>query len=128
MTGTYIPAIYAKIEEFLAERVLSSNDGFAPVGDDDLELLYDIVIDLISAKWQGDADGDAPVSVKLIDRNVYQPLNFALVTYRSLSKKQNLQDIVFNVGQAISEMQLCLDLNRIEERNAKRNDRIRKAV
>lgn len=111
--------IIEMVEGFLETRVPSTGDGFAPVSDDDLELLYDIVIYLISAKWQEDADGDAPVSVKLIDRNVYQPLNFALVTYRSLSKKQHLQDITFNVGQAIAEMQLYLDLNKIEERSAK---------
>lgn len=110
--------IIEMVEDFLEERVLSTNDGFAPVDDDDLQLLYNIVNDLIEAKWQGDADGDEPVNVKLIDRNVYQPLNFALVTYRSLSKKQHLQDITFNVGQAIAEMQLYLDLNNIEERSA----------
>lgn len=116
---TSIPELYAKIEGFLAERVLSSNDAFAPTSDSDIELLYKIVMDLIDLKWQGDADGDAPVEVTLVDRNVYQPSNFAKVTYRSLSKKRHMEDIVFNIGQAIREMQLYLDLDKIEERSAK---------
>lgn len=116
---TSVPELYANTEVFLAERVPSSNDGFAPVGDDDLELLYDIISDLIDLKWQGDADGDAPVEFKLVDRNVYQPSSFAQVTYRSLSKKRHMEDVVFNVKQAIAEMQLLLDLDEIEERSAK---------
>lgn len=114
-----IPELYAKIERFLAERVLSKDSGFAPVRHSDLSLLYRITSDLIDLKWQGDADGDAPVEFTLVDRNVYQSPSFSLITYRSVDKKRHMEDVVFNVKQAIAEMQLLFDLDEIEERGAK---------
>lgn len=110
--------LHDMIDKFLERgRAESVNGGFPMVLEDDLELLYDITNCLIDRKWDTDADNDAPVEVKLIDRNVYQSMNFALVTYRSIDKEQHQRDVAFNVGQAIDEMKLYLDLNKIEERN-----------
>lgn len=111
--------IIEMIEDFLETKVPSKDGNFAPVSDDDIVTLSDILNALVEGKWEADADGDFPVNTYLINRNVYQNWNFAPVTYRSVDKLQHQKDVVFNVGQAIAEMKLYLDLNDIEERNAK---------
>lgn len=116
MTGTYIPAIYEKIEAFLAERVLSKNNGYAPVSKEDFAALVEIIDALVEAKWSPDPDGDYPIEALIVNRNNHEHVPYRAVTYRHVNKKQYTRDVVTNLNAALRDMILSQDLNEIDER------------
>ena len=75
-----IQKISELIGEFLAERV-KSDSGFAPVGENDIERLYNIIELILDAKYERDADGDLPVVVRLVDWTKYEKPHFLSVKH-----------------------------------------------
>ena len=56
------------IVQFLADKRLSENSGYAIPADDDISTLTRIIIHLIAMKFEPDPDGHRPISIRLIDR------------------------------------------------------------
>lgn len=115
--------IIKMVEDFLEYRELSANNGFAPVNQKDFYTLANIVLEIVSAKWEPDPDGDYPVNVTFVNRNNKESLPYVAVTYRHINKEQYRKDIMANLQTAVREMQLSFDLDdidrRFEERSAK---------
>ena len=70
-----------QIEKFLSERKKSAG-GWAPVSNDEIKQLYNIINLLIEEKYEEDVDGDLPVEVEVINRHLYQRMDFRPVPYR----------------------------------------------
>ncbi len=69
-----------RIDTFLAERSKASS-GYAPVGEGDIDALHDIVNRLLELKYEGDMDGDLPVTVILADRTQFERPHVVMVPY-----------------------------------------------
>ena len=66
MTSTYTETtLEQKIRKFLAEPKKTEDDGWPEVKPREIAQLYDIVDELIRAKWEPDCDGDVAVRVNL---------------------------------------------------------------
>lgn len=71
------------IDKFLSERIEAVWDGFAPVSNEHLNELSDIICRLVILKWAPDVDGDYPVTFRLADRNKERFLFPCTIAHRS---------------------------------------------
>lgn len=69
------------IDKFLADAPKGDHDGWGPVNDEDETQLREIIEMLVEAKWHPDADGDYPVEITLVNRNVYERMHYYPVPY-----------------------------------------------
>lgn len=75
------------IDKFLAER-RTSDGGYAPVTEDDLNLLYQVVDSLLLEKLQEDPDGDLPVEIRIVNRHTHERMHYRPVPYLHKCKTQ----------------------------------------
>lgn len=64
------------LELFLSERRESDNGDWSKPTEDDINLLYGIVYELIEQKFEKDCDGDLPLRFHVEDRTRYQSLMY----------------------------------------------------
>lgn len=117
-----------KIDAFLAEKRKSEGGGWAEIKPDDVDALYDIVLDLITAKCEFDADGDLPIEFTLVNRLVTHSLNFRPVPYNhqrlgsgryleTIEHCENAFDVaMFNLSIATNSAKLEYDLLQCRKR------------
>jgi hypothetical protein len=60
------------IELFLSEPRESNNGDWSKPTDDDMELLYSIIYELIEQKFERDCDGDLPLKFHVCDRTRFE--------------------------------------------------------
>ena len=75
----------AKLEEFLAVKRETKDSGWANVERCDISDLYDILEQIIAAKFEADCDDDLPIDTMLIDRNKYESIDHMPVPHRYLA-------------------------------------------
>jgi len=72
--------LHALIDKFLKERKKSTG-GYAPVSQEEIDTLCNIVQSLIELKYQPDPDGDVPVEFTIVDRTQYERLGYGPIPY-----------------------------------------------
>ena len=72
--------IHSLIDKYLAKRVKSAG-GWAPVKEDELIALVEIIDKLITSKYQADPDGDYPIEYCIVDRTTCEPMSFRGLPY-----------------------------------------------
>lgn len=72
--------LHKLIDKFLQEKKKSTG-GYAPVSQEEIDMLFIIISDIIALKYQEDPDGDVPVEFALVDRNQYERLHYLPVPY-----------------------------------------------
>lgn len=110
--------ITEKIEQFLKEPRESECGGWAPVTGTDIDQLAEIIRALISAKWGGDADGDLPIEVRIVDRTVFQRMHYFPIPYQykaedEMAKQDILDRLSMNAQTAIGELSTHLKAARL---------------
>jgi len=70
------------LKEFLSEHRESKDSGFAPVTEQDMQQLYELMHAIVTAKWSPDCDGDRPINFDIIDRTRFEPMHWAKTPYR----------------------------------------------
>ena len=76
-----IPArLLKRLEAFLAVKSRSQG-GYAPVGEEDIQALGEILGGIIEAKYEKDLDGDVPVRFNLVDRTRFWNNSFFNIPY-----------------------------------------------
>ncbi len=62
-------ALQNRIEKFISVKSESSpGGGWAPVTNKEINQLYVILMDIVAAKYEKDADGDLPIEATLVNR------------------------------------------------------------
>lgn len=75
-------ALQTRIEKFLAVKSESSpGGGWAPVTNREMNQLYAILMDIVAAKYERDADGDLPIEATLVNRCETYGLHYAPLEY-----------------------------------------------
>lgn len=94
---------------FLAERRKSKiAGGWAEIGPGDLPQFADLLREIISTKWEGDADGWCPVVVTITDRTRH-----ITPKWFQQPREEHPKALVMalqNLGIALQEVDLCLRL------------------
>ena len=88
--------IHRLVDAFLTKKVrIKNGGGWAPVTEEEMLQLVDILDQLVTAKYQKDSDGDLPVEFVLIDRNTCQRMDFRTMPYMPKAKEADYtaQDI-----------------------------------
>lgn len=81
--------LHDRLDAFLSKRKRSIAGGWAPVEINEIIFLGDLIIDIVKAKYQMDADGDLPIEFTLVDRNTCQSLLYRALPYPSSIKDKN---------------------------------------
>lgn len=68
------------LNKFLAERRISDG-GYAPVTDEDMKQLDDLMYELVQAKCGADPDGDRPIECTLVNRKTHERLHYFPIPY-----------------------------------------------
>ena len=78
------------LDLLLSERVNTDNGSWAKPSEDDMDLLWGVVYEILEQKFELDCDGDLPITPFLLDRTRYQPLLFVNIPYtnRDSTKKE----------------------------------------
>ena len=107
-------ALENRIEKFLAVKVESGpGGGWAPATYDEMHKLYDILTDIIAAKYERDADGDLPIEVILVNRCKTYSLNYDPLEYLHCGDEApSLKEIHEVLGTA--RMNLCMAQDDVE--------------
>ena len=87
--------IHKLIDAFLTKKVKCKGTGWAPVTEEEMLQLVDILDRLVASKYQKDTDGDLPIEFVLIDRNTCGRMDFRTMPYPPKAKEADYtaQDI-----------------------------------
>ena len=85
--------LFEKIDEFLAVRKESSQGGgWAPVGPNEVEELYEIFKTIVDLKYETDADGDTPIDIDVLDRTRFEP-HHSYLALPYMHKAKTVEDV-----------------------------------
>lgn len=56
-----VAEVLARVKKFISVEPTGDGNGFAPATQEEISELYEIIRDLASMRWSGDADGDLPI-------------------------------------------------------------------
>ena len=97
--------IHEMIDKFLKEYRTSDGDSWTSVPSGDIQQLHDVVHAIVDAKYDKDLDGDLPIEVHLVDRNVYCPFWFFKTKYPH--KIETPEDLNEEMKLAMSNLKLA---------------------
>ena len=98
--------LFFLITTFLAEE-RKSEGSWAPVTDEDMDGLHDIIERLIELKFEEDCDGDHPVEWKLINRTTHHRMHYRPLRYdhhiedHEMTPRERI-DAELNLHQAVT--------------------------
>ena len=107
-------ALQNRIEKFLAVKVEAGDGGgWAPATYDETHELYDILMDIVAAKYETDADGDLPIEATLVNRCKTGRLHYWPLEYLHCGNEApSLKEIHEVLGTA--RMNLCMAQDDVE--------------
>lgn len=104
-----------------------SDGGFAEVGNEDVNDLYDLIHTILEAKFEADPDGDLPINFKIIDRTKFEPLFYYPVPYRHKIKDSDkeaqeelLKTLLGNLSMATKAVETHLQITQYSRRESER--------
>jgi len=115
-------AVPQNIKDFLKERRESDGGGWAPVTEEDMDLLHAVIYSLIEAKWGADADGDRPMQYQLIDRTKYWPSHYFPIPYghKTGKREEEFDNAMTNLSMAMEAVRTTeVMVERYMDRDAK---------
>lgn len=95
--------VHDAIDKFLKERKMCERGGYPKVTEADINSLYQLFDKIIDAKFQNDCDGDAPVTVRFVNRTEEHMPHFVPIPHRDkdeASRRRNLEIAAFNLSVA----------------------------
>ena len=110
------PKLDKAIDLYLKKRSYSGG-GWAPVEEEELIQLVEIIDLLICSKYSPDPDGDRPINFMVIDRTSCEPLNFQALPHapRNEGDNQTARDIFTEaVRFEIAQMNMKIAMSSLE--------------
>lgn len=98
MSDERIENVVTKVRTFLAELKSESGD-WPEVTQDELTDLYELVSDILDAKFERDCDNDQVINFRLYDRRTTFPLPYMSVTI--VDEHSSINDALTSINDAI---------------------------
>lgn len=98
------------IDRFLVERREPVGGGWPEVTDGDLVMLRKIIEHLVRTKWGTDMDGEAPVSVRVIDKTRSYMRYYRAIPRMGDDPERALDAALTNLSISLDEVRTLMDL------------------
>lgn len=96
--------LFKKIDEFFDEQI-PSNGGYADVSEHELLKFRDIIYGIAELKWERDADGGLPISVRVRNKHTEQPDYYSLI--KRADADLDLEELKREIELAENNMQVA---------------------
>lgn len=96
-----------KIKEWESTSIVGDGDSYAPVTQDDIDSLYDIVLLLLESKYKPDGDGDYPIDFTCRDKNKYKWIVHPIFNQLDIEAKP--LDIITTLSSMIKDISQKLE-------------------